>query len=176
MLSRSWVCWQQSRRGGWDSLCCSWSIELATMFFNLKKVCGSHIPGAVGSTQGYPFAYMLASQGNSWNTEGEISMYKGDWDFCSFKLEDGLPRWLNGKESACQCRKCTFDSWVVKIPRRRKCQATLVFLPGESCGQRSLVGYSPWDCIGLNRWACTHANWRILSDVLGQITHKHTVT
>ena len=24
--------------------------------------------------------------------------------------------------------------------------ATLVFLPGESHGQRSLVGYSPWAC------------------------------
>ena len=23
---------------------------------------------------------------------------------------------------------------------------TLVFLPGESHGQRSLAGYSPWDC------------------------------
>ena len=24
--------------------------------------------------------------------------------------------------------------------------ATTVFLPGESHGQRSLAGYSPWDC------------------------------
>ena len=29
-------------------------------------------------------------------------------------------------------------------PQRRKWQPTLVFLPGESYGQRSLVGYSPW--------------------------------
>jgi len=28
-------------------------------------------------------------------------------------------------------------------PQRRKWQPTLVFLPGESHGQRSLVGYSP---------------------------------
>ena len=27
---------------------------------------------------------------------------------------------------------------------RRKCQPTPVFLPGESQGQRSLAGYSPW--------------------------------
>ena len=27
---------------------------------------------------------------------------------------------------------------------RRKWQPTLVFLPGESCGQRSLVGCCPW--------------------------------
>ena len=31
-----------------------------------------------------------------------------------------------------------------KIPRRRAWQPTLVFLPGESHGQRSLVGYRPW--------------------------------
>ena len=37
-----------------------------------------------------------------------------------------------------------FDPWVRKIPWRRKGQPTLVFLPGESHGQRSLVGYSPW--------------------------------
>ena len=39
-----------------------------------------------------------------------------------------------------------FDSWVGKIPWRRKWQATPVFLPGKSHGQRSLVGYSPWGC------------------------------
>ena len=42
--------------------------------------------------------------------------------------------------------KTEFDTWVRKIPRRRKWQPTPVFLPGESHGQRSLVGYSPWGC------------------------------
>ena len=55
----------------------------------------------------------------------------------------GLPRWLNGKESACQCRRCEFDHWVREIPWRKKWQPTTVFLPGKSCGQRSLAGYSP---------------------------------
>ena len=36
-----------------------------------------------------------------------------------------------------------FDSWVGKIPWRRKWQPTPVFLPGASHGRRSLVGYSP---------------------------------
>ena len=26
------------------------------------------------------------------------------------------PRWDSGKESACQCRRCWFDTWVQKIP------------------------------------------------------------
>ena len=30
------------------------------------------------------------------------------------------------------------------IPWRRKWQPTLIFLPGDSHGQRSLAGYSPW--------------------------------
>ena len=54
----------------------------------------------------------------------------------------GLPSWLSGKEPVCQCRRHRFDPWLKKIPWRSKWQLTLVFLPGEPCGQ-SLVGYSP---------------------------------
>ena len=35
---------------------------------------------------------------------------------------------------------------VRKIPWRRARQPTPVILPGESHGQRGLVGYSPWSC------------------------------
>ena len=55
----------------------------------------------------------------------------------------------SGKEPACQCRRHKrhrFDSWVGKIPWRRALQPTPVFLPGESHGQRSLVGHSTWGC------------------------------
>ena len=41
-------------------------------------------------------------------------------------------------------RRRGFDSWVRKIPWRRAWQPTPVFLPGESQGQKSLVGYSSW--------------------------------
>ena len=40
------------------------------------------------------------------------------------------------------CRRHGFDSWVKKIPWRRKWQPTPVFLPGKSHEQRSLAGYS----------------------------------
>ena len=43
-----------------------------------------------------------------------------------------------------QCGRPGFDPWVGKIPWRRKWQPTPVFLPGESHGQRTLIGYSPW--------------------------------
>ena len=38
------------------------------------------------------------------------------------------------------------NTGVRKIPWRRKWQPTQVFLPGESHGQRRLVGYSLWGC------------------------------
>ena len=41
-------------------------------------------------------------------------------------------------------KTCGFGPWVQKIPWRRAWQATPVFLPGESHGQRNLAGYSPW--------------------------------
>ena len=57
-----------------------------------------------------------------------------------------LPRWLNGKESTCQCKKHRrqgFHPWVKKSPWSRKWQPSPVLLPGKFHGQRSLVGYSP---------------------------------
>ena len=53
-----------------------------------------------------------------------------------------LLRWLIGEEFACQSRRCSFDSWVRKIPWRRK--SAQVYLPKKSHGQRSLAGYNPW--------------------------------
>ena len=59
-----------------------------------------------------------------------------------FKSQE-LPRWLSGKEYACQYRRCKrlrFNSWVRKIPWRRKLQPTPVFLPGKSHGQKEPAG------------------------------------
>ena len=52
-------------------------------------------------------------------------------------------------EPTCQCRvrkTCGFHPWVGKTAWRRAWQPTPVFLPGESQGQRSVAGYSPWGC------------------------------
>ena len=55
-----------------------------------------------------------------------------------------FPGGASGKESLCwRYKKHGFDPWVGKNPQRRKWQPTPVFLPGESHGQRSLVGYGP---------------------------------
>ena len=47
--------------------------------------------------------------------------------------------------NAGRCERPRFDPWVGKIPWRRARQPTPGSLPGESQGQRSLVGCSPWD-------------------------------
>ena len=51
-----------------------------------------------------------------------------------------------GKESACKAGDPGFDPWVGKIPWRRERLPTPLFWPGESHGQRRLVGYSPLGC------------------------------
>ena len=69
----------------------------------------------------------------------------------------GLCKWLCGKESACQRRRCLFNPWVRKILWRRKWQPNPVFLPGESHGQRHFMGYSPQGLkeLGVTEHACT---------------------
>ena len=42
-----------------------------------------------------------------------------------------------------ETERCRFDPGARKIPWRRAWQPTPIFLPGESHGQWSLVGYSP---------------------------------
>ncbi|CAI9154631.1 unnamed protein product [Rangifer tarandus platyrhynchus] len=72
--------------------------------------------------------------------------------FLVFFLMDNQNRWgfpggSDGKESVHNAgERPRFDPWVGKIPWRREWLPTLVFLPGESHGQRSLRGSSPWDC------------------------------
>ena len=56
----------------------------------------------------------------------------------------GLPKWLSGKESDCQCRRRGFDPWVGKIPWRRTWQPTPVILALEISWTEEPAGYSPW--------------------------------
>ena len=73
-----------------------------------------------------------------------------DFTFTSLSVFKGFPGGSDGKESACKSRRLGFNPWVEKIPWRRAWQPTPVFFRGESHGQRSLVGYSPWGRKELN--------------------------
>ena len=52
------------------------------------------------------------------------------------------PRWFSAKESPCKCRRCRrfwFDSWVGKIPWRRKWKPLQYSCLEKFHGQRNLV-------------------------------------
>ena len=53
-----------------------------------------------------------------------------------------FPGDLAVKKPHLQCRRCRFDPWSGRSPGRG--HGNPVFLPGESHGQKSLAGYSPW--------------------------------
>ena len=82
------------------------------------------------------------------------------------KESEGFRGGSDGKESICPCRRHGFAPWVRKICWRREWLSTPVFLPGESQGQRSLVGYSPWGCKELEMTERTHVH---------TCTHTHTL-
>ena len=83
----------------------------------------------------------------------------------------GLPRWFSDKESTCECgslRRCRVDSWVRKIPWRRKEQPTPVSLSlspyygweipwtEEPGGLQSMESQSQ---TRLSDWACTREGY-----------------
>ena len=74
----------------------------------------------------------------TWTTDKQLLCSS----LASFSLLKGFSGSSNGKESVYNAGRPGFNSWVRKVPWRRAWQPTPVFLPGESHGQRSLVGYS----------------------------------
>ena len=56
-----------------------------------------------------------------------------------------------------------WEFWQNMVCRRKKWQHTLVFLPGKSHGQKSLVGYSPWGLkeSDTTEWLSPHAPERM---------------
>ena len=89
------------------------------------------------------------------------------WRFQFFEsyFIPGRPWWLRWRRILLQYRRPEFDPWVGKIPWRRKWLLTPVFLPGESHGQRSLTGYSPW-----GREESDTTEWLTLSLSLNNLT------
>ena len=50
----------------------------------------------------------------------------------------------NPHANAGECKRLGLNTWVGKIPWRRKWQLTSIFLPEKFYGYRNLAGYSPW--------------------------------
>ena len=86
--------------------------------------------------------------------------------FWTSELSSNEKSWWLSKESACNAGDLGLisGSGDRKIPLRKEWQPTPVFLPGESQGQRSLVGYSPWGHkeSDITEWLSTaqqHRSW-----------------
>ena len=80
-----------------------------------------------------------------WPQSGPSIDWPASWNYWLILWVLGFLGSISGNEPTCQCRRCKrcgFSPWVGKIPWRRAWQPTPVFLPGESHGQRNLVGYS----------------------------------
>ena len=95
----------------------------------------------------------------------------------------GFPGGSDGKESACSAGDLPgFNSWVGKMPWRRECLPTPVFLPGEFQGQRSLVEghgsdfWRPWQQDSLDPGHSWEAFWEHFMVTMKQwpINNIHT--
>ena len=145
--------WTRETRCGWR---CNWRGNLA-----------SDNKGSCKTNKVFWFHWEEMSLGGDGRAEGRktwsdlvsiwVRVLRLRWGkrlCCGVWGEGGHLCWLSGKEFTCQHRRCGFNPWVVKIPRRRQWQLIPVFLPGKYHGQRSLVGYSPWG----------HKSWTRLSN------------
>ena len=96
-----------------------------------------------GCFQNFPFFFVFSFQ----NFDYDLCWSDLGWVFClGFPhTREGLPGWLGGRASACQCRRREMQvqslGWQDALQGE---MATQVFLPGKFHGQRSLVGCSLW--------------------------------
>ena len=106
-----------------------------------------------------PTLYCLATLSNSSQTWSSLTIECGKPQrMCSVHRSpiDFLLAQMVSLRSP-NCHKM-HETWVEKIPWRRKWQPTPVFLPGESHGRRTLAGYSPW-----GRKETQQSNWTELN-------------
>ena len=112
--------------------------------------CDSGDPGSIpgsgrspGEGKGYPLQYTGLENSMDYTVHGVAKRLTRLSDFTIQHMQTTFWASLVAQsvEKLPAVQETWFDSWVGKIPWRRKWQPTPVFLPGESHGQRSLVGY-----------------------------------
>ena len=88
--------------------------------------------------------YELKENISTLQRKRSLTLHKAFWKFY-FPLPIKWASLVAQMVNIClQCGRPGFDPWAGRISWRRKWQPTPVFMPGESHGRRSLVGYSPW--------------------------------
>ena len=130
--------------GGLQSMGCqrvghNWAINTCAMIADNPVLFPMSDCQHLGKKAGY-FSSLCPAMAWSWKLHNWVLI---SYFASPFQTGD-FPGGSDGKSVCLQCRRSGFDSWVGKIPWRRKWQPTPVFLPGKFHGQRSLVGYSQW--------------------------------
>jgi len=93
-----------SARAVADSRCSS-----LTIFGRLRNVI-SKVTCLIAMLKGQPCSYTPCPP-------SLLNLYLYTWQCLTYSIFFiGLPRWLSGRESTCQCRRCGFDPRVRKIP------------------------------------------------------------
>ena len=139
--------WGRQQPGQWRMLKQTWKdiARLCRGSDSLKPEGRLHRSHVVWETVVPDSAFQVGSGGSAKEQSPKSSLHRKDstwinsncWPVLSILKTSGG---TSGKESNYQCRRykrCRFNTWVRKIPCRRKRQSTPVFLFGESHGQRA---------------------------------------
>ena len=136
-----------SLHGTWGQCLNAWSLYHVALTCRLNASPSSLMGKTARSSQTRGKVSQVGITERWWSGGLQLSICLGNLEEHLGLL--GLPWWLRGKESTCQCRRCEFDPWVGKMPWKRKWQPTPIVLPEKFHGQRSPVGFSPWSCKGV---------------------------
>ena len=135
---------------GLQTVAHDWATSVASLIAQLVKnqpgmweTGFDHLLGrSPGEGKGYPLQYSVWII--SWNRkDSDVTEWLSLSSIPQLWQTFGLPCWLRWWSICLLYGRPRFDSWVGKIPWRRKWQPTRVLLPGKSHGQKSLVGYNP---------------------------------
>ena len=105
-----------------------------------------------GNPLQYSCLAIPTDRGGWWATVHVVTQsqtQQSNWTAAIIYSSRGLPWWLSGKESTCQCRRYQFEPWSQKIPWRRKSHS----LHGHTMKTHSMK--MPMD--GRTQWARVHA-------------------
>ena len=117
-----------------------------------ELICIIYAWHSTGPSQKLPPVYAASAIWRALgNTDGSLRQpCRALLAICKFTGQEGpqggFPGAASGKDppaNAGRHKRYRFDPWVGNIPWRRAQQPVLVFLPRESHGQTSLVGYGP---------------------------------
>ena len=99
--------------------------------------------------------------GNNWDSFGNSSTHN--------KLQ--CVEWCPPSTNSCVPRTSEYDRiWNKGL--WRKSQPTPAFLPGESHGRRSLIGYNPWGCKELDMTKRLHFHFPVWESTCQSRRHK----